>query len=220
MTEMDHILEQQFHNYQEAVLQIIENNTNSLVDDDIMQLVQKPPLDSMDILKSRLLMIAKRENIVVQTEEMEQILDKFRKQLGRDLLFIKKMRIDCLNQEVLSVQVEKELIKIPKAKLVDINKKMNSQLKKILKEDISKNLVSNMDHIYVADQLDEKRKNKIFTELSKFFQSTYQKQFIESVNFKILVKDTTLINGVREQGERYLFTKNHSRFNDILKETK
>ena len=32
---------------------------------------------------------------------------------------------------------------------------------------------------------------------------------------KILVKDTTLINGVKEQGERYIFTKTNSRIKDL-----
>ena len=34
---------------------------------------------------------------------------------------------------------------------------------------------------------------------------------MESVDIKILVKDTTLMNGTKEQGERYLFTLDHSR---------
>lgn len=222
MTEMDMILEQQFNNYKEAVLQIIENNTNSLVDDDIMQLVQKPPLDSMDIIKSRFLMVAKKENIVVNTEEMEKLLITFRAQLGKSLVFIKKVRVESLEKEVLSFDEKKEnaVIKITKKKLADINKRINCELKKVIKEEILTNLISKMDRVYVADDLEGKRQEKIFAELTKFFQSNYQKQFIENINFKILVKDTTLINGVREQGERYLFTKENSRFNDIFKETK
>lgn len=44
----------------------------------------------------------------------------------------------------------------------------------------------------------------------KFVSSTFLKQLLESIDFKVIVKDTTLINGVREQGERYLFTKMNS----------
>ena len=37
----------------------------------------------------------------------------------------------------------------------------------------------------------------------------------ENIDIKILVKDTTLINGVKEQSERYLFTLENSRlFNE------
>ena len=49
----------------------------------------------------------------------------------------------------------------------------------------------------------------------KYFRITYQKQFMENINLKILVKDTTLINGVKEQGERYIFTKMNSRINNL-----
>ena len=38
----------------------------------------------------------------------------------------------------------------------------------------------------------------------------YPKQILENIELKILVKDTTLINGIKEQGERYLFTNNNS----------
>jgi hypothetical protein len=34
------------------------------------------------------------------------------------------------------------------------------------------------------------------------------------VDIKILVKDTTLINGVKEQSERYIFTLENSRLYD------
>ena len=44
--------------------------------------------------------------------------------------------------------------------------------------------------------------------------STYQKQLIETMTVKIIVKDRTLINGVVEQGERYLFTKSNSHIFD------
>ena len=41
---------------------------------------------------------------------------------------------------------------------------------------------------------------------------------LENIDIKILVKDTTLINGAKEQAERYLFTLNNSRLlNDLDK---
>ena len=33
----------------------------------------------------------------------------------------------------------------------------------------------------------------------------------DNIDFKMLVKDTTLVNGTKEHGERYLFTLNNSR---------
>ena len=45
-------------------------------------------------------------------------------------------------------------------------------------------------------------------------KSTYQKQLNENISIKILVKDRTLMSGIMEQGERYLFTKSNSHLFD------
>ena len=59
-------------------------------------------------------------------------------------------------------------------------------------------------------------KKKIVTEVTKFVNGSYQKQLLENVDFKVLVKDTILMNGTKEQNERYLFTLNNSRiFSDL-----
>ena len=56
---------------------------------------------------------------------------------------------------------------------------------------------------------------KIVDDITKFVNGTYQRQLLENSDIKILVKDTTLINGVKEQSERYLFTLENSRlFNE------
>ena len=42
-------------NYKMAISEIIKNNTNMLFDEDVMSLIKKPPLDSMDLIKSKML---------------------------------------------------------------------------------------------------------------------------------------------------------------------
>ena len=54
-------------------------------------------------------------------------------------------------------------------------------------------------------------RNSIIGELNRYINKTYIKQISESIDFKLLVKDTTLINNIKEFGERYLFTINNSR---------
>ena len=51
------------NSYRETVIEIIKNNTNSLVDTDIMSLIKKPPLDSMDLIQVKLLSLAKKNNL-------------------------------------------------------------------------------------------------------------------------------------------------------------
>ena len=47
--------------------------------------------------------------------------------------------------------------------------------------------------------------------MTKKFKKILAMLMAENIDFKILVKDTTLINGLKEQAERYVFTKNNSR---------
>ena len=82
-----------------------------------------------------------------------------------------------------------------------------------MKEDIAKvvdkKIVKCVNQLFTPD-VDKNIKNDISSEMVKFVQTNYIKQLLESIDFKIIVKDTTLINGVREQGERFLFTKMNS----------
>lgn len=216
MTELDLIKEQHLNNYKNAVLEIIKNNTNSLVDDDIMLLINKPPLDSMDIIKGKFLAIAKKRSMVVKTEDLNKIVDTYRCKVKKELDFIRKLRIEELTKSVTDFKADKdyEIIKITKKRLSEINKLINTQLKKILTDDIEKLLIKKINKIFVEESVSIKHED-ILKELTNFFKTTYKKQLIENINFKILVKDTTLINGVKEQGERYIFTKNNSRLNEI-----
>ena len=75
-----------------------------------------------------------------------------------------------------------------------------------------------MENIFINDTNEDIR-SKIVSEVSKYVKGSYQKQLLDNIDFKILVKDTTLINGTKEQSERYLFTLNNSRLlNDNLGE--
>ena len=58
------IRNQHIVNYKNTIIEVIKNNTNSLVDDDIMSLIRKPPLDSMDLIQSKFLSMAKKNKIV------------------------------------------------------------------------------------------------------------------------------------------------------------
>ena len=62
---------------------------------------------------------------------------------------------------------------------------------------------------------EEAKLKKINDDIVKVLNGSYQRQLLENADIKILVKDTTLINGVKEQSERYLFTLENSRlFNE------
>lgn len=210
--------EQHLENYKSAILETIKNNTNVLVDEDLMSLVKKPPLDSMDVIKSKFLDLAKKNKVVLDTEVLDKILEKYRKSLLKCCIEVKKIRLDSLNSLVNDYKFEKEtdIIKIRKKDLEIINKKIKKILKDNFKDSVDNEIIKKINSVFVSVE-DEAKLKKINEDISKFVSGSYQRQQIENVDIKILVKDTTLINGVKEQSERYLFTLENSRlYNEEL----
>lgn len=202
---------QHFETYKSAILESVKNNTSVLTDEDITSLLKKPPLDSMDSIKSRFLTMAKKNKIILDTESLSKILDEYRENLIKCTKKIKKLRIDELSSIINKFDNSKEdvIIKLLKKDFNNINK----NIKKIVKEQFNisnEKFIKKINTVFL-DDTDLDIKNKIISDITKFVNSSYQKQTFENIDIKILIKDTTLINVVKEQTERYLFTLNNSR---------
>lgn len=214
MNELEKLMQQHVENYKKAVLEIVNNNTNSLIDNDIIFLIKKPPLDSMDQIKTKFLALAKKEKIILDTNNLYKMICNFRKDVIHKLETIKKIRIDEITAIINSINIneENQVIKITKKELSSINKIIKKNVKQIIDESVQKNILDNICNIFTSDVGNDKEQ-KISKEIFKFLdkRGIYQKQLLENIDFKILVKDTTLINGLKEQAERYVFTKNNSR---------
>lgn len=203
--------------YKNALIENIKNNTNVLVDEDIMSLLKKPPLDSMDVIKSKFLDLAKKNKIVLNTENLNSIMDKYRDDLIKVCRDLKKIRIDSLNLKVEEFKFEKEsdVFKLTKKDFMLINKELKKTIKEHLNKYLEKDILKKIDCLFLDDVNLDVRK-KITSEVTKFVNGSYQRQLLESIDFKVLVKDTILMNGTKEQNERYLFTLNNSRiFSDL-----
>lgn len=209
--EMSKFKEQHEENYRRAVLDNIKNNTDVLVDQDIMSLLKKPPLDSMDLIRSKFLDLAKKNKIILNTEELAVLLDNYRKYLFGCCDEIKNIRIVELSSKVekISLMKDGDIIKINKKDFTNINKKIKKILKDKLIEGYDIYILRNIDTVFL--NVENSVKEKIIEEISKYVKGNYQKQLLENFDIKLMVKDTTLINGTKEQGDRYLFTLNHSR---------
>ena len=211
---------QHIETYKNAVRENILNNTNVLVDEDIMSLLKKPPLDSMDFIKSKFLDLAKKNKIVLNTEELSKILDNYRKYLLKSLPDIKKLRVDSLTEIIGKVDFSKDsdVIKVKRGDFNNINKDIKKSINTYLSDGLDKQILKNIKNVF-KDDVEETAKNKIVTDITKYIKGAYHKQLIENLDMKILVKDTTLINTVKETTDRYLFTLSNSRLlnddNDI-----
>lgn len=201
---------QHFDNYINVLKEIIKINSNALVDEDISSLIKKPPLDSMDNIKSKLISLSKSLKIVLDSDNLNKLVTDYRESLLSKISFIKDRRIKELSKNVDSFIPKRktEILQIRNGDLESINRANKKDLKSILSGEI-KEMLDKVDTIYKEDTSNEIRE-KINTEFSKFMKKNYQKQLLENMAIKIVVKDRTLISGVAEQGERYLFTKNNS----------
>ena len=220
MNDMEQIKKQHLNTYKNATKKIVINNTKALVENDIISLIKKPPLDSMDIIKTKLISLAKKEKIILSTEKLDTLIKNYRDFLEDKLLSLRKIREDYLIKKIdeFVPERETEIIKIQKKELDSINKTLKQDLKKILDLSQTEILFNNLDTIY-EDGIDEEIKSRINKAFTKFMKSTYQKQLNESIAIKTMVKDRTLLSGILEQGERYLFTKSNSHlFDEEMKE--
>lgn len=203
---------QHLENYRQAIIEIIHNNTEVLVSEDIMSLLRKPPLDSMDAIKSKYLDLARKNKIVLNTIKLDELLESYRSDVSKCCNSIKEIRINILENIVKNVDFSKDtdIIKFNKKDFNGINKKLKKIMKEQLINSIDNKIIRDIDSVF-SEEIDAGVKKKIVDDVVGFIKGIYQKQLLENFDFKVLVKDTTLINGVKEQGERHLFTLNNSR---------
>ena len=209
---LEEIKKQHLDNYKQSIIEIIHNNTDVLVNEDIMSLLRKPPLDSMDSIKSKFLDLAKKNKIVLDTLKLDELLDGYRKDVIKCCDKIKKTRVDTLVKAISEITLLKDtdIIKINKKEFNDINKNLKKIMKEQLQESVEKKFVKDISSVFF-NEVDENIKKKISDEVIKFVKGSYQRQLLENIDFKTLVKDTTLANSVKEHGERHLFTLANSR---------
>jgi hypothetical protein len=126
-----------------------------------------------------------------------------------------KLSYSTLSNLVNGHKFEKEtdIIKIRKKDLEVANKKIKKILKDNLKDTVDNEVINKIKLIF-KNVDDPVKLKKINDDICKVLNGSYQRQLLENADIKILVKDTTLINGVKEQSDRYLFTLENSRLYD------
>lgn len=216
MYDVQSLKDNHVNNYRKALVETINNNTIALFDEDISSLIKKPPLDSMDLIKSKFLDLAKKNKIVLNAECLTNIVDSYRDKCLEMFDKLKSIRIDELSNIVDNYHLEKDtdVIKINKKDFTMVNKKLKTEMKELIKANLSQEIISKIDKLF-SDDIDPSIVKKITSDASKYINGNYQRQLLENIDFKILVKDTILINSFKEQSERYLFTLENSRIFDI-----
>ena len=206
------ILEQHKQIYMQAGKELITNNTIALITDDILPLFAMPPLETMDLMKQRFFSIAKTENLILNTENLNEQLLAYRTFLAEKMDIIKQQRNTILTQalEKCSYNQPDQIIKELKKELVKLDKNIKKQIKQWLME---------ANKTYFLDAMstlinDDKLTSSFTKEITKYLQTFYIKHVIEMIDMKLLVKDTTLLNAFKEQIERFIFTTENSHLFD------
>lgn len=209
---LENIREQHKFSYKSSIKEVIKNNNISLFDEDIMLLFRTPPLDSMDNIKSKFLDTAKSNGVIFNSDVLNSSLDIYRKKLIKQCNLIKNERLNYLVKLVDDYELLKDndVIKFNKKCFVEINKIIKTSFKDALNISYEKTISKNIDKIIFCE-VDVSLKKKMIADINKFIKSIYNKQIIDSINIKIMVKDNSLMNGINEQSERYLFTIGNSR---------
>lgn len=204
--DIEKLKDEHFNTYKNAVIANIENNSTILVKEDLYSLINKPPLDSMDLLKNKIIDLAKKNKIVIDNNDLDKILDNYRKKVIKEFDNFIKTRTTFYTDLVSSIKRENDstTIKILKKDLNNYNKKMKKDIKNIVEDNTNSLILKKSINIFKVDD------SNINSDLNKFINKTYIKQFLENVDIKILVKDATLINAIKEQTERYQFTLSNS----------
>ncbi|MDD6223397.1 MAG: hypothetical protein PUB18_00120 [bacterium] len=209
---LERFKKQHFENYKNAICEIVKNNSEALFSEDVMSLLKKPPLDSMDSIKVKFLDLARKNLIVLKNSELDSIIDDYRDEVILVCEVLKEYRIKCLLKKLEGIDENKfnDIIKFSKKDFSEINKNNRKILKEKILDTFEKKIVNNVNKIF-TDNVDNILKNDFTSDMSKFINKVYIKQICESVDFKVLVKDTILISLVKEQGDRYIFTLENSR---------
>ena len=193
-----------------AGLELATNNTNSLIEDDIINGVIEVPLEAMDTVKQRVLNIAKNNSLVLDSDKFNEVLTSYKDELKKEFRNIFKKRIKLIEDNYSKFNDDKpmDLVKNLKKELVKFNKEAKKEEKQVLTSLVKEKIISNLDLIVKEDNTTFKK------DATKFLQTTYVKQIIETVDMKILVKDTILLNSLKEQIERFVFTMENSHLFD------
>ena len=155
--------------------------------------------------------MAKKEKIVLNTENLDKIIDNYRRKVISCLDEVKENREMSLIKKVDDFKMIKEtnIFKLSKKDFGEVNKTNKNLIKKTIQEALVTEILDKIKTVFKDEE--ELREEKLANELGKYLKGTYLRQVLENIEFKVIVKDTTLINGVKEQADHYLFTLSNSR---------
>ena len=149
--------------------------------------------------------------MIINTEQLDKTLDEYRNSMQKKIITLKKYREEYLIKDIrLKAKNTKDgTLKILKKDLTLLDKNLKKEIKTKIEDEMQKLIIS-IPSFYQTNEIDDKLEKSLI----KYFKVTYPKLLMEIIDMKLIVKNTTLINGVNEQTEHYIFTKENSHLFD------
>ena len=181
------------------------------MEDDLLPLFKKPPLETMDTIKQKMLSLGKHYHVIINTEQLDRALEEYRNSMQKKIKSLKKYREDYLIKDIRqkSKDTKDGTFKILKKDLTYLDKNLKKEIKNEIENDMQK-LMDNIPNFFQIEEMEDKLKK----DATKYFKITYPRNLMETIDMKIIVKNTTLINGINEQTERLIFTQKNSHLFD------
>ena len=209
--KQEELLNQHLKIYLNSLEELINNNTYSLINDDLLPLFTKPPLEAMDIIKQKLLSLGKDYKLILNTQEVDNYIERYRFSMQKKVKTLEDLRKKYLKQHVesLSQKSKDGTLKLLRKNLLILDKNLKKEIKIELIENMNF-LIEYISNFYQTDKIPD----RLLKYITKYLKTTYPKDLMETIDMKIIVKNTTLINGINEQTERLIFTQKNSHLFD------
>ena len=157
----------------------------------------------MDIIKTKFISLAKENHLILETEVLEQLLNNYRLLIGKQVKSLKDKRLDSYCKVVSNFE-ESE-----KNKVIKITIKQTKQISKELLKEWKEILRKSLDDTILSKSFETVNQTKstiplpvleyFNQQIKDFLENKYLEQVIEGIRLKLVFRDNTLVNGVKEQ---------------------
>lgn len=204
---------QHLKNYHDALVDTIHDNTRKLIEEDLIPLFKKPPLDSMDVLKIKILSNAKDAGVILSIQTLDTMIEHYRTQMITYICDVGSLRENKIEKSVNQKFIEKkEKEELLSTDFSDFKEEAKIKFGENFISYIKENFVPNLNELLdKTKNMDEVANDLFITNTCDYLNNRYTENLLQTLDNKITLKDNILVNRLNEHRSRFEFTNEHSR---------